>query len=137
MDTTATTLDIAAKGMQAQSQRLRVIAENLANADSTASSPDANPYQRQILTFKTVMDRASGIRTVAVDKVMKDTSDFGSRYEPGNPAADAKGYVKTPNVNPFIENMDMREGQKAYEANLSMLEQVKAMMQQTVSLIRN
>ena len=129
-------LDISASGMQAQSARLRIIAENLANADSTPLSPGEEPYRRQIISFKNMLDKSSGANMVAVNTVTKDQSDFNSRFEPGHPAADANGYVKTPNVDRFIETMDMREAQRTYEANLNMLELSKSMILQTVNTLR-
>ena len=129
-------LMISAAGMRAQGQRLRVVAENLANADSVAEVPGGDPYRRKTISFKNQLDRELGMETVKVQKVGEDPSDFRMKYDPGNPAADAKGYVKLPNVNSLIEMTDMREAQRSYEANLKAIEVARNMLQRTIDLIR-
>jgi flagellar basal-body rod protein FlgC len=129
-------LMISAAGMKVQGERLRVVAENLANADSVAEKPGADPYRRKTITFRNEMDRALGLETVQVDKVGTDRSDFRMKYDPGNPAADEKGYVKLPNVNSLIEMTDMREAQRSYEANLKAIEVARGMLQRTIDLLR-
>ncbi len=129
-------LMISAAGMRAQGQRLRVVAENLANADSVAEVPGGDPYRRKTISFKNQLDRELGLETVQVSKVGSDPSDFRMKYDPGNPAADAKGYVKLPNVNSLIEMTDMREAQRSYEANLKAIEVARNMLQRTIDLIR-
>lgn len=129
-------MELAAKGMKAQGTRMRVISENLANAETTASTPNEDPYQRQIITFKNVLNRAEGVREVEVDKITRDKSDFIMKYDPSHPAADARGYIRTPNVNTLIETMDMREASRSYEANLGVIEMAKSMMMRTIDLIR-
>jgi flagellar basal-body rod protein FlgC len=129
-------LMISAAGMRAQGQRLRVVAENLANADSVAEVPGGDPYRRKTISFKNQLDRELGMETVQVSKVGEDPSDFRMKYDPGNPAADAKGYVKLPNVNSLIEMTDMREAQRSYEANLRAIEVARSMLQRTIDLIR-
>jgi flagellar basal-body rod protein FlgC len=129
-------LMISAAGMRAQGQRLRVVAENLANADSVAEVPGGDPYRRKTISFKNQLDRELGLETVQVQKVGEDPSDFRMKYDPGNPAADAKGYVKLPNVNSLIEMTDMREAQRSYEANLKAIEVARNMLQRTIDLIR-
>ena len=129
-------LMISAAGMRAQGQRLRVVAENLANADSVAEVPGGDPYRRKTISFKNQLDRELGMETVQVGKVGEDPSDFRMKYDPGNPAADAKGYVKLPNVNSLIEMSDMREAQRSYEANLKAIEVARNMLQRTIDLIR-
>jgi len=129
-------LMISAAGMRAQGQRLRVVAENLANADSVSEVPGGDPYRRKTISFKNALDRELGMETVQVSKVGIDPSDFRMKYEPGNPAADAKGYVKLPNVNSLIEMTDMREAQRSYEANLRAIEVARSMLQRTIDLIR-
>jgi flagellar basal-body rod protein FlgC len=129
-------LMISAAGMRAQGQRLRVVAENLANADSVAEVPGGDPYRRKTISFKNQLDRELGMETVQVSKVGEDPSDFRMKYDPGNPAADAKGYVKLPNVNSLIEMSDMREAQRSYEANLRAIEVARSMLQRTIDLIR-
>src|SRR5512134_2671742 len=126
-------LMISAAGMRAQGQRLRVVAENLANADSVAEVPGGDPYRRKTISFKNQLDRELGLETVQVKKVGEDQSDFRMKYDPGNPAADAKGYVKLPNVNSLIE---MREAQRSYEPNLKAIEVARSMLQRTIDLIR-
>jgi flagellar basal-body rod protein FlgC len=129
-------LQISAAGMKAQGTRLRVISENIANADSTAPTAGADPYRRKTVNFRNVFDRTVGTQTVKVDRVRPDNSDFEQRYMPGNPAADEKGYVKVPNVNPLIELMDMREAQRSYQANLNVIDTAKGMIQRTIDLLR-
>jgi flagellar basal-body rod protein FlgC len=130
------TLKISAAGMQAQNARMRTIAENLANADSLADTPGADPYRRKMLTFKTVLDRASGVALVQPDKVIKDKAEFQKRFDPSHPGADADGYVMAPNVNSLIEAMDMRQAQRSYEANLSVIEVAKSMLLRTIDILR-
>jgi flagellar basal-body rod protein FlgC len=127
---------IAASGLKAQSGRMRVIAENIANADSTAQRPGANPYRRKIPTFRSEMDRALDAQTVGMGRVRQDPSEFRSKYEPGHPAADANGYVKYPNVNSLVEMTDMREAQRSYEANLNVIGATRRMIQRTIDLLR-
>ena len=129
-------LFVSATGMKAQGSRLKVISENLANADSTAQTPGGEPYRRKVLTFRNVLDRQLGVDTVRVNRISPDTSDFELRYDPSHPAANAEGYVMTPNVNPMIELTDMREAQRSYEANLSMIETSKSMIQRTLEILR-
>jgi len=131
-----TSLGIAFSGMNAESQRLKVIAENLANADSTAQTPGGNPYRRQVVSFSDVFDRTLGANKVKVSGVTQAGGAFGRRYEPGHPAADADGYVLTPNVNSLTELMDMREAQRSYEANINVIDAVKAMVSRTIDLLR-
>jgi len=129
-------LMISAAGMRVQGQRLRVVAENLANADSVSEVPGGDPYRRKTISFKNALDKELGLEMVQVGKVGIDPSDFRMKYEPGNPAADAKGYVKLPNVNSLIEMTDMREAQRSYEANLRAIEVARTMLQRTIDLIR-
>ena len=135
MDTMKSML-IAASGMRAQAERMRVIAENLANASSTATTPGEDPYRRQVPVFKAELDRATGADVVRVANVVHDNSEFREQYMPGHPAADERGYVKMPNVNSLIEMMDMREAQRAYEANLSVIDNTRTMMVRTVDLLK-
>ncbi len=130
-------MTISAYGMKAQSQRVRVISENMANSSTAANSPNADPYARQIITFKNEMDRNKGMDLVEVDSIRKDTKrPFTLKYMPEHPGADAKGYVKMPNVDPIVETMDMREAQRSYEANLGMIDQSRNMIMQTIDLLR-
>lgn len=129
-------IGIAASGLRAQSGRMRVIAENIANADSTAQRAGANPYRRKVPTFRSEVDRALDAQTIAMGKVRQDPSEFRTRYEPGHPAADANGYVKYPNVNSLVEMTDMREAQRSYEANLNVIGATRRMIQRTIDLLR-
>jgi flagellar basal-body rod protein FlgC len=127
---------IAASGMRAQSSRMRTIAENIANANSTASTPNGDPYRRKVATVKSDFDRDLGASLVQAGEPIDDMSEFRSQYDPGNPAADKQGYVKLPNVNPLVEVMDMREAQRSYEADLNVMEATKSMLARTVDLLK-
>ena len=127
---------ISASGMRAQSVRMRVISENLANANSVAPNAKEDPYRRKVVSFENEMDNQLGVDLLKVDKIEEDQSKFESKYDPGHPAADKNGYVKMPNVNPFVEMMDMRQAQRSYEANLSMIQTAKAMLSKTVEILR-
>ncbi len=129
-------LRISAAGMAAQSTRLRVVAENLANRDSTGEAPGADPYRRRTVTFANRLDRALGTETVNVSRIGTAPGEFPTRYEPGHPAADARGYVKTPNIDSQVEVMDMREAQRSYSANLSVLETTRGMLTRTIEALR-
>jgi len=131
-----TLMDVSASGLTAQTRRMRAIAENLANANTTPSSPNQKPYQRQLVTFRSVFDQVDGTNKVAVKGVVYDQAPFGKKFDPGNPAADKTGYVQTPNVNMLVETMDMREAQRSYEANLTVVEASRTMMLRTVDLLR-
>jgi len=129
-------LKIAATGLHAQTARMRIIAENLANADSAGKSPGEDPYRRKIPTFRAVMDKEIGGETVQIGRIAFDQSDFSERYEPGHPAADAKGYVRYPNVNSLIETMDMRQAQRSYEANLNVVTVTRQMLGSTLDVLK-
>jgi flagellar basal-body rod protein FlgC len=129
-------LQIAASGLHAQTARMRVIAENLANADSAGKTPEEDPYRRKIPTFKAVFDQEAGGTTVEIGRLLYDRSDFESRFEPGHPAADEHGYVRYPNVDPLIEAMDMREAQRTYEANLNVITVSRQMLGRTLDILR-
>lgn len=124
-------------GMKAQGTRLRVITENVANAETTGLKPGEEPYRRQIITFKNEMDRDKGIDLVKVQSIRDDyKTPFTTKYIPGHPAADANGYVQMPNINPLIEMMDVREAQRSYEANLGMMETSRSMAGRTIDILR-
>lgn len=129
-------LAISAQGMKAQTTRLTVIAQNLANQDSTGSTPGADPYQRQTVSFTDKMDRALGAETVEVGAIDKDHSAFPLRYDPANPAANAQGYVKLPNVNSLIEMADVREAERSYQANLAVMQTTRAMLSRTIGMLK-
>jgi flagellar basal-body rod protein FlgC len=129
-------MGIATSGLRAQAGRMRVISENIANADSTGTSPGANPYRRKIPTFVSQLNRALDAKTVALGKIAPDNSDFRTKYEPSNPAADQNGYVKYPNVNPMVEMTDMREAQRSYEANLNIIGATRRMIQRTLDILK-
>lgn len=127
---------IATSGMKAQAERMRIVSENLANADSLPTSPDATPYRRKTVSFRNVLDKTSGADMVKVNKVDVDRSEFQKKYDPKHPAADSSGYVLAPNVNPLIELMDMREAQRSYEANLNVVSVSKSMLAKTVDMLK-
>lgn len=128
--------DIAVSGMKAQSERLRIISENMANADSIGIRPGEDPYRRQVVTFKDYIDNETGAKMVKVDKVVPDESQFPLKYDPNHPAANAEGYVAMPNVNPLIEMMDLKEAQRSYDANLSMMQTARDMNSKVLDLLK-
>jgi flagellar basal-body rod protein FlgC len=130
------TISIATSGMKAQSGRMRVIAENVANADSTGTTPGADPYRRKIPTFQRHYDRALDASLVELGRVARDTAGFKEKFEPSNPAANAAGNVKVPNVDTLIETMDMREAQRSYEANLNVITNTRRMITRTLDILR-
>lgn len=132
----ASILKISASGMDAQTLRMRMVAENMANADVAPNRPGEDPYRRKMLSFRNVLDKEHGVRTVRADRVVYDKRGFQTRYEPSNPSADATGYVKVPNVNSIIETMDMRQAQRSYEANLGVIEVAKNMISRTIDILR-
>jgi flagellar basal-body rod protein FlgC len=127
---------VAASGLKAQSGRMRIIAENIANADSTATKPGGDPYRRKIPTFRDRLDRSLGTETVQLGRPVLDITDFQMKYMPGHPAADANGYVKMPNVNGLVEAMDMKEAQRSYEANLNLIQASRRMISQTIDILK-
>jgi flagellar basal-body rod protein FlgC len=127
---------IAASGLRAQAGRMRILSENIANADSTAPRPGAEPYRRRIPTFQSQVDRALDAKVVGLGRVRPDRSDFRVKHEPGHPAADANGYVRYPNVNSLVEMTDMREAQRSYEANLNVIGATRRMIQRTIDILR-
>ena len=130
------TLSIAASGLRAQAGRMRIISENIANANSTPQRPGADPYRRKIPTFRSELDRTLDTRVVELGKVQTDSSDFRLKYEPGHPAADVNGNVKYPNVNPVIEMTDMRDAQRSYEANINVITATRRMIQRTIDILK-
>ena len=130
-------MGIATSGLRAQAGRMRVISENIANADFDGiAAPGADPYRRKIPTFTSQLDRALDAKTVGLGRIVPDTSNFRTKYEPSNPAADQNGYVKYPNVNPLIEMTDMREAQRSYEANLNIIGATRRMIQRTLDILK-
>ena len=127
---------ISADGLRAQGTRLRVISENLANAESTGKTPQDLPYRRRVVTFQNELDRALGGQTVRIGSIHDDPSDFTRQYEPSHPSADEEGYVLYPNVNSLVEMMDMRQAQRSYEANLNVIESARSMISRTLDLLR-
>ena len=130
-------LSIAASGMKVQGTRMRVISENIANSESTSQTPGGEPYRRKVLTFNNVLDRTVNAQLVKVKSIGPDRSDFEPRYDPTHPAANADGYVLEPNVNPIIEMADMREAQRSYDANLTVIETSVGMLRQTISVLNS
>lgn len=131
------TMKVAASGLQAQSDRVRVVSENMANAQSTATTAGANPYTRKTVSFESEIDRLTGANLVKIESVDFDRSPFRLEHDPGHPAADAAGYVKLPNVNLLIEMADMREANRSYEANLQVIKQAREMISMTIDLLRS
>lgn len=131
-----TSIEVSASGLRAQSLRMRVIAENLANADSVARTAGGTPYQRRVPSFKAALDRETGGTGVKVQSIDGDKTAFNRVYQPGNPAADARGYVLTPNVNGLVEVADMKAAQRSYEANLNAIEAAKGLTMRTIDLIK-
>ena len=136
MDDILKTMRISGAGMKVQGTRLRVIAENIANAHSLPTNAGEAPYRRKVVTFKNELDRASGLDLVQVHEVRSDMSAFTKKHDPGHPAADSNGYVETPNVSRMVEMMDMREAQRSYEANLNMIKTSKGMLRDAIDLLR-
>jgi flagellar basal-body rod protein FlgC len=132
----ARSMAIATSGLRAQAGRMRVISENIANADSTAQGPGGDPYRRKVPTFSSALDRTLDAKVVTLGKIRPDQSSFRVKYEPSNPAADASGNVKYPNVNPVIEMTDMRDAQRSYEANLNIISATRRMIQRTLDILK-
>src|SRR3569623_88708 len=125
---------VAASALRAQQSRMRVIAENLANADTTSQTKGGDPYRRQVpVVQSSKVDGATGVKLA---QVVPDGSDFHLEWDPSHPAANAQGYVKRPNVDPLIEAMDMREAQRAYDANLNVIDTARAMESRTLDLLK-
>lgn len=137
MDPLLSTMKIAASGLEAQSNRVRIVSENLANAQSTASTPGSDPYTRKTISFQSQLDRALGVNLVRVGDIGVDRSPYRIEHDPGHPAADADGYVKLPNVNVLIEMADMREANRSYQANLQVIKQAREIISMTIDLLRS
>lgn len=136
MDPLQLTSKIAASGLEAQSLRMRVVSENMANVDSTGKTPGQDPYARKTVSFATALDEQLGVNTVRVDRIGYDQRPFRLEYDPGHPAADAQGYVKHPNVNMLVELADMRETNRSYEANLQVMKQARELISMTIDMLR-
>jgi flagellar basal-body rod protein FlgC len=137
MDPIAAALKMASSGLHVQSERLRVVSENLANAQSTGNAPGADPYQRKTIAFASELDRQTGMDVVRVSDIGRDSTEFPLAYDPGNAAANADGYVKMPNVNPLLEMADMSEANRAYQANLQVIKQARDLISMTIDLMRS
>lgn len=129
-------IQVSASGLRAESVRMRVIAENLANAQSVSREAGGTPYRRKIVAFSAALDRASGATTVKVNGIGSDSSDFQKVYQPGSPAADASGYVLMPNVNMLLETADMKAAQRSYEANLNAITAARTLTMRTIDLLK-
>lgn len=130
----ATPQAIATSALRAQQARMRIIAENLANANSVSTTAGGDPYRRQAPIFEPT--KVSGGMGVRMARVEPDKTAFKSDYQPGNPSADAQGYVKMPNVDPLVEALDMREAQRAYEANLNVIETARSIEMRTLDILK-
>jgi len=128
---------VAASGMRAQAGRMRIISENLANSESTATTPGGNPYRRRIVTFHDEINRELDVHVVKLGQVESDTSPFRVQHEPDNPMADSKGDVKYPNVNPLVEITDFRDAQRSYEANINVISSTRRMLQRTIDILKS
>ena len=128
---------IAASGLHAQIGRMQIISENMANADSTAQTPGGDPYRRKIVTFSSVLDNSLGAQVVKLGRVQPDNSDFRIKHEPGNPAADANGDVKYPNVNSLVELTDLRDAQQSYQSDLNVITATRRMLQRTIDILKS
>jgi flagellar basal-body rod protein FlgC len=137
MDALTAALKVAGSGLGAQAQRLRVVSENLANSQSTGATPGSDPYRRKTITFAAELDRASGGSLVDVTSIDTDKTPFPVEFQPGNQAADERGYVKLPNVNPLVEMADMSEANRSYEANLQVVKQARDLISMTIDLMRS
>ena len=136
MDPLVASMKVAASGLEAQSTRIRIVSENLANARSTGDTPGADPFRRKTVTFAAELDRATGASLVQVERLGEDEGDFSTEYDPGNPAANEQGVVKMPNVNMLVEMADMREANRSYEANLQSIKQSRDLISATIDLLR-
>jgi flagellar basal-body rod protein FlgC len=137
MDALTATMRTAASGLNSQSMRMRIVSENLANSESTGSTPGSDPYRRKLPTFSSTLDEVSGADLVAVSRVIRDPSPFRVEFQPDHPAANESGYVKFPNVNMIVEVADMREASRSYEANLQIIKQAREMISMTIDLLRS
>lgn len=137
MDYLTSAIKVAASGLNAESTRLRVVSENIANANATSNIPGGDPYRRKLVNFSSELDRATNASLVNVDSIDRDTSEFRIEFDPSHPAADEAGFVKMPNVNPLIEMADMREANRSYQANLQVLKQARDLISMTLELMRS
>ncbi|MFC5585295.1 flagellar basal body rod protein FlgC [Nitratireductor kimnyeongensis] len=137
MDPLSASLKVAASGLQAQSERMQVVSENLANAKSTSDIPGGDPYRRKTISFVAELDRNIGGSVVEVGSIARDPTEFTLEFNPGHEAADERGYVKVPNVNVLIEMADMREANRGYEANLQVIKQARELISMTIDLMRS
>jgi flagellar basal-body rod protein FlgC len=137
VDPLSAAMKIAGSGLEAQSTRLRIVSENIANSRSTGDTPGADPYRRKTVTFGEQVDRAAGVTTVNVKKLGVDDSEFTTEYDPSNPAADERGVVKLPNVNMLVEMADMREANRSYDANLQTIKQTRDLISSTIDLLKS
>lgn len=137
MDGLLSSIRVAGSGLTAQSSRIRVVSENIANANSLSTTPGGSPYQRKIISFFDELNRESGENIISAPEIRRDDSPFPTQFDPGNPAADENGFVKTPNVNVIIEMADMREANRSYEANIQVIRQARDLISMTLDLMRS
>ncbi len=136
MDSLKSVLAVAASGMRAQGERLKVVSENVANANSTGTEPGQEPYRRKVISFEEMVDRETGASMVSVSDVTRDDASFELRFDPSHPAANPDGFVQVSNVQTILEMSNMREASRSYEANLNMFEAGRRMRTQLLDLLK-
>lgn len=135
MDPLLSSLRVSSSGLEVQSQRLKIVSENIANSNSTGSVPGEDPFRRKTVSFESTLDKATGAVSVNISEISRDNSEFPLEFDPGNPAADGNGFVRLPNVNVLVEMADMREANQSYEANLQVMRQVRELVSLTIDMM--
>ena len=136
MDPLSSAMKISAFGMKAQQERIKVIAQNIANKDSTTTSSDQDPYRRQIILLQNKYDQKIAANRVYIKKFAKDKSQFKLVFDPSHPAANNKGYVKYPNIDMNIEIADSKDASRSFDANLSMVDLSKSIYNKTLDILK-
>lgn len=136
MDNLVSSIRASGSGLATQSARIRVVSENIANANSTSRTAGGDPYQRKTISFMEALEKETGANIVIVNDISRDKTDYPIEFDPANPAADENGNVKLPNVNAIIEMADMREANRSYEANIQVIKQARDLISMTIDLMR-